>query len=76
MLCRDQVDVLEHGYHDQPRDRRPRTLHVSPQIHGRLCESALRGAGLWDLLPSVLALIFLTGVLLALSTTRFRKSVV
>jgi len=35
----------------------------------------VRGAGLWDLLPSVLALILLTVTLLALSTSRFRKSI-
>jgi ABC-type multidrug transport system permease subunit len=35
----------------------------------------VRGAGFWDLLPSVLALLLLTVILLALSTTRFRKSV-
>src|SRR5262249_29433071 len=36
---------------------------------------AVRGAGLSDLLPSVLALLVITVVLLALSTARFRKSV-
>jgi len=36
---------------------------------------AVRGAGFWDLLPNVLALLLLTAVLLALSTARFRKSV-
>jgi ABC-type multidrug transport system permease subunit len=35
----------------------------------------VRGAGLFDLLPSVLALMLLTLILLALATTRFRKSV-
>jgi ABC-type multidrug transport system permease subunit len=35
---------------------------------------AVRGAGLSDLLPSVLALVLITVVLLALSTARFRKS--
>jgi ABC-type multidrug transport system permease subunit len=35
---------------------------------------AVRGAGLFDLLPSVLALLVITAVLLALSTARFRKS--
>jgi len=35
----------------------------------------VRGAGLADLVPSVIALIILTALLLALSTTRFRKSI-
>ncbi len=35
----------------------------------------VRGAGLADLLPSVVSLIILTIVLLALSTARFRKSI-
>jgi ABC-type multidrug transport system permease subunit len=35
----------------------------------------VRGAGLFDLLPSVVALLLLTVILLALSTSRFRKSV-
>ena len=35
----------------------------------------VRGAGLLDLLPSVLALILLTVALLTLATTRFRKSI-
>jgi len=35
----------------------------------------VRGAGLFDLLPSVAALLALTVILLALSTGRFRKSV-
>jgi ABC-type multidrug transport system permease subunit len=34
----------------------------------------VRGAGLLDLLPSVLALLLLTLILLALATTRFRKN--
>jgi ABC transporter DrrB family efflux protein len=36
---------------------------------------AVRGAGLMDLLPSVLALLLITVILLALATTRFRKSI-
>lgn len=35
----------------------------------------VRGAGLLDLFPSVLSLLILTVVLLALSTSRFRKSI-
>jgi ABC-2 type transport system permease protein len=35
----------------------------------------VRGAGLYDLLPSVLSLLALTAILLALATSRFRKSI-
>jgi ABC-type multidrug transport system permease subunit len=35
----------------------------------------VRGAGFWDLLPSLLALGALAVLLIALSTTRFRKSI-
>jgi ABC-type multidrug transport system permease subunit len=64
-----------------PRDTMPGPLYLISQaipvtfFLEILRGLVVRGAGLADLWPSVLALLLITTVLLALATTRFRKSV-
>jgi len=72
--------ILLSGY-IAPRETLPGFLYllgnVFPATHfiQILRGIVVRGAGLNDLLPSVLYLLLLTTILLALATTRFRKSI-
>jgi ABC transporter DrrB family efflux protein len=72
--------ILLSGY-IAPRETLPGPLYllsnVLPVTHfiQILRGVAVRGAGLFDLLPSVLSLLLITVILLLLATTRFRKSI-
>jgi ABC-2 type transport system permease protein len=73
--------ILLSGY-IAPRETLPGPLYllsnVLPVTHfiQILRGVAVRGAGLFDLLPSVFSLLLITVILLFLATTRFRKSIV
>jgi len=72
--------ILLSGY-ISPRENLPGPLYILSEILPvthfiQICRAiAVRGAGLWDVMPSVLALIAIATVLIVASTTRFRKSV-
>jgi len=72
--------ILLSGY-ISPRENLPGPLYILSEILPvthfiQICRAiAVRGAGLWDVMPSVLALIGIATVLIVASTTRFRKSV-
>ncbi len=71
--------ILLSGY-IAPRETLPGPLYllseIFPVTHFIQISRGIvvRGAGLYDLLPSVVALLLLTIVLIAIATTRFRKS--
>ena len=72
--------ILLSGY-ISPRENLPGPLYILslmlPVTHFiQICRAiAVRGAGLIDVMPSVLALVVIATVLIVASTTRFRKSV-
>ena len=71
--------ILLSGY-ISPREMLPGALYllsdIMPVTHFIQISRGIvvRGAGLYDLLPSVLALVLITVVFLAGATMRFRKS--